>query len=223
MINVIFSLLTVIGIIYSLLVGRANNISNIILGSASKTFELAVNIFAFMALWLGIINIANKSGLLDKVTYLLKPLLKKIFPEIPENHESLNYISTNFVANMFGLGNAATPFAIKAMKSLKELNNRDVASNSMITFLILNTAGLTIIPTTIHLILFLIIFLISLTALLFPVLLYNHLKDAPCLYKKKNSSRPEAILTDFLESAVQGNIPSSSVSTASTESDIFSM
>ena len=149
MINVIFSLLTVIGIIYSLLVGRANNISNIILGSASKTFELAVNIFAFMALWLGIINIANKSGLLDKVTYLLKPLLKKIFPEIPENHESLNYISTNFVANMFGLGNAATPFAIKAMKSLKELNNRDVASNSMITFLILNTAGLTIIPTTI--------------------------------------------------------------------------
>lgn len=149
MINVIFSILTIIGISYSLLVGRGDYIGDIIIGSATKTFDLTVNIFTFMALWLGIINIANSSGLLNKITNIFKPLLKKLFPEIPSNHESLNYISTNFVANMFGLGNAATPFAIKAMKSLKELNNSNVASNSMITFLILNTAGLTIIPTTI--------------------------------------------------------------------------
>lgn len=149
MINIVFSVLIVIGISYSLFNGNIESISNIILESANKTLTLSISIFAGMALWLGIINIASASGLLKKITNLFKPLLKFIFPEIPKNHESLDYISTNFVANMFGLGNAATPFGIKAMTSLKELSKSDRASNSMITLLILNTAGFTIIPTTI--------------------------------------------------------------------------
>ena len=103
-----------------------------------------------MALWLGIMKIASASGLLDKFSRMLKPLLKLLFPEIPENHESYEYISSNIVANMFGLGNAATPFGLKAMKSLQELNpKKDTATRSMITFLVLNTSGITIIPTTI--------------------------------------------------------------------------
>lgn len=149
MINIIFASLIIIGICYSLITGNLENIGNIIIASADKTFSLAINIFAVTALWMGIINIASSSGLLTKFTKLLKPLFKKIFPEIPQGHESLDYITTNFVANMFGLGNAATPFGIKAMQSLKKLSNTNVASNSMITFLILNTAGFTIIPTTI--------------------------------------------------------------------------
>ena len=85
-----------------------------------------------------------------KISFKLSKILKKIFPEIPEGHESLSYISSNIVANMFGLGNAATPFGLKAMKSLQELNEKKcVASRSMITFLVLNTSGVTIIPTTI--------------------------------------------------------------------------
>lgn len=89
-----------------------------------------------MALWLGIMNIAATSGLLSIFTKILKPILVRIFPSIPKNHESFNCIASNMVTNMFGLGNSATPLGIKAMKSL---TNSDIASDAMITFLIINT------------------------------------------------------------------------------------
>jgi len=118
--------------------------------SASKGIELILTILPVMCLWLGIMNIAKKSGLLDKLAKLLTPVLKVIFPEIPVSHPALSYISINVIMNMLGVGNAATPFGLKAMKSLQELNNqKDTASRSMITFIILNTAAVTIIPTTI--------------------------------------------------------------------------
>ena len=111
---------------------------------------MSLKILPIMSLWLGIMSVAQKSGLLNKLTNLLKPLLRLIFPLIPSNHESLNYISSNVIANIFGLGSAATPFGIKAMESLQKINkDKTKASNSMITFIILNTSGLTIVPTTI--------------------------------------------------------------------------
>ena len=111
---------------------------------------MILKILPVMGLWLGIMNIASKSGLLAKFSKLISPILIKIFPDIPKNHESISYISSNIVANMFGLGNAATPFGLKAMKSLQELNpKKDEATRSMITFLVINTCGLTIIPTTV--------------------------------------------------------------------------
>ena len=95
-------------------------------------------------------NIAKVSGLLNKFANMISPLLHKLFPEIPKGHESLSYIASNIVVNMAGLGSAATPFGLKAMKSLQELNHKkDTASRSMITFLVLNTSGVTLIPTTI--------------------------------------------------------------------------
>ena len=95
-------------------------------------------------------KIAEKSGLLQSLSLKLSPLLSKLFPEIPKGHESLGLIASNVISNIFGLGSAATPFGLKAMSSLQELNeNKKVASRSMITFLVLNTSGLTIIPTTI--------------------------------------------------------------------------
>ena len=110
---------------------------------------MTLKIFPVMALWLGISKIAEVSGLLNKMSLKLSKILKYIFPEIPEGHESLSYISSNIIANMFGLGNAATPFGLKAMQSLSKLNNnKDTASRSMITFLVLNTSGITILPTT---------------------------------------------------------------------------
>lgn len=149
MINKIFGFLIIIGLLYSFLKGNVDTMGIVILDSAKKTFDMSIQIFALMALWLGIMKIASSSGLLSKITKLLRPLLKFLFPDIPSNHESLDYISSNIIANMFGLGNAATPFGLKAMKSLKKLSNDTIASDSMITFLILNTTGFTLIPTTI--------------------------------------------------------------------------
>ena len=148
MINYIFASFFIIGIMYSFLTGT--NISNEMLTASSKSIELIFTIIPIMCLWLGIINIAKKSGLLDKLATLLTPILKKIFPEIPKDSDAFSYISINIIMNMLGVGNAATPFGLKAMKELQNLNKeKDTASRSMITFIILNTAAITIIPTTI--------------------------------------------------------------------------
>ena len=148
MINYIFASFFIIGILYSFYTNT--NISNEMLTASSKSIELIFTMIPIMCLWLGIMNIAKKSGLLDKLAKLITPILKKIFPEIPKNSPCFSYISINIIMNMLGVGNAATPFGLKAMESLQELNkNKDTASRSMITFIVLNTAAVTIIPTTI--------------------------------------------------------------------------
>lgn len=150
MINKIWGFFIIIGIIYCLLTNNLTFLNNEIMGSAKDSFNMVVDMFPVIALWLGIMNIANKSGLLDKVSKLFMPVLKFLFPDIPRGHESLRYISSNIIANMLGLGNAATPFGLKAMKSLQSINGKkDTASRSMVTFLVINTAGVTIIPTTV--------------------------------------------------------------------------
>ena len=150
MINKIWASFIIIGITYSILTNNTELISTEIIKGAETSLNMIMKIFPVMALWLGIMKIAEESNLLKKISKLLSPIMKKIFPEIPENHESISLITTNVVANLFGLGNASTPIGLKTMKSLQELNkNKKEASHSMITFLVLNTTGLTIIPTTI--------------------------------------------------------------------------
>lgn len=150
MVNKIWGFLIIIGICFSVITGKIDIINEEILSSTKTSLDMILKILPVMALWLGIMNIASKSGLLEKFSKLISPILTKIFPDIPKNHESISYISSNIVANMFGLGNAATPFGLKAMKSLQELNpKKDEATRSMITFLVINTCGLTIIPTTV--------------------------------------------------------------------------
>ena len=150
MINKIWASFIIIGILYSILTNNVELISRELVKGAETTLNMITKIFPVMALWLGIMKIAEVSNLLKKISKLLSPIMKKIFPEIPENHESISLITTNVVANLFGLGNASTPIGLKTMKSLQELNkNKKEASHSMITFLVLNTTGLTIIPTTI--------------------------------------------------------------------------
>lgn len=150
MVNKIWGFFIVVGVIVCILTGKVDVLNNEILESTKSSLDMIIKIFPVMALWLGIMNIATESGLLNKLSNALFPILKKIFPEIPAGHESLSLIASNITANMFGLGNAATPFGLKAMKSLQELNDKkDTASRSMITFLVLNTSGVTIIPTTI--------------------------------------------------------------------------
>lgn len=150
MVNLIFTLLIFIGILYSFITGNTNNVNNEILNVGAYSLNIILKLFPIMCLWLGLMNIAASSGLLNIIAHKFTKILKPIFKEIPENHEVMGLISLNIVMNMVGLGNAATPIGLKAIKSLQELNNKkDTASNSMRTFLILNTTGLTIFPTSI--------------------------------------------------------------------------
>lgn len=150
MVNKIWGSFIVIGVVVCLFTGKVDVLNNEILESTKSSLDMIIKIFPVMALWLGIMQIATESGLLNKLSNALSPLLRKLFPDIPKGHESLSLIASNITANMFGLGNAATPFGLKAMKSLQELNDqKDTATRSMITFLVLNTSGVTIIPTTI--------------------------------------------------------------------------
>ena len=149
MINYLWGIFIIIGVIFGLLKGN-NNVANSILTSGSKGIEMILSLVPLMCLWLGTMKIAAASGLLEIISKKLSKVVKIIFPEIPEGDPSIGYISSNIVMNMLGLGNAATPFGLKAMSELKRLNNNsDVASRSMITFLVLNTASVTIIPTTV--------------------------------------------------------------------------
>mgnify|MGYP003438228015 CR=1 FL=1 len=149
MINYLWSLFLIVGVIYSIIKGN-NNLTNNLLTSGTKAIDMIINLVPLMCLWLGVMKIADTSGLLNIVSHKLSKFIKIIFPEIPKGDPAIGYISSNIVMNMLGLGNAATPFGIKAMKELKRLNkNSDVASHSMITFLVINTSSVTIIPTTV--------------------------------------------------------------------------
>lgn len=150
MVNIIWMILIIVGIGYSFLTNNLEQVNTTIVDSTKISLEMLFKIFPVIALWMGLTKIAETSKLLEKLSSKLSPLLTKIFPEIPKNHESLSLIASNMIANLFGLGSAATPFGLKAMSSLQKLNKKkDTASRSMITFLVINTSGLTIIPTTI--------------------------------------------------------------------------
>ena len=150
MINIIWLVLITLGIIYGVITNNLEVINNTIVDSTKISLDMLIKIFPVLALWMGLTKISEKSGLLQKLSLELSPLLRKLFPDIPKGHESLGLMASNIISNIFGLGSAATPFGLKAMTSLQKLNKKkDVASRSMITFLVLNTSGLTIIPTTI--------------------------------------------------------------------------
>jgi spore maturation protein A len=150
MVGYIWAFLIGIGIIYSLFSCNISVINESILTNANEALELMLNLLPIIVLWTGLLKIAEDSGLLSKFANLLNPILRKLFPDIPKDNKALGYISSNIAANMLGLGSAATPAGLKAMQELQKINNtKDTASTPMITFLVLNTAGVTIIPTTI--------------------------------------------------------------------------
>lgn len=150
MVSYIWLVLISLGIIYSLLSGNFDTINNSILTNASEALDLILDLLPIIVLWTGILKIAEKSGLLDKFANLLRPILSKLFPSVPKDNKALGYIASNIAANMMGLGSAATPAGLKAINELQKINSKkDTASTPMITFLVLNTAGVTIIPTTI--------------------------------------------------------------------------
>ncbi|WP_201713368.1 nucleoside recognition domain-containing protein [Rossellomorea arthrocnemi] len=150
MVNLIWVGMTIIGLIFAIINGKMAEVNEAIFTSANEAVTLCIGLVSVLVFWLGIMRIAQEAGLLDKLAKLFRPLVTRLFPEVPENHPAMGYILSNMMANLFGLGNAATPLGIKAMEQLKSLNGgRDFASRSMITFLAINTSSITIIPTTV--------------------------------------------------------------------------
>lgn len=150
MVNVIWIFLIIVAIIYSLLTGNISTINNGILTHAKSGFNLIIDMMPLIVLWTGIMKIAETSGLLEVFSKLLNPILSKLFPSLDKDNKALGYIASNIAANMLGLGSAATPFGLKAMEELqKENKKKDTATEAMITFLVLNTGGVTLIPTTV--------------------------------------------------------------------------
>ncbi|WLR49627.1 nucleoside recognition domain-containing protein [Bacillus tianshenii] len=150
MVNLIWAGMIVISVVYAIMTGTMKEVNEAIFSGAKEAVTVSIALISVLVFWLGLMHIARESGLLDAFSKLFSPIVRRIFPEVPPNHPAFGYIVSNMTANMFGLGNAATPLGIKAMEQLKELNGgKDEASRSMITFLALNTSSLTLIPTTV--------------------------------------------------------------------------
>ena len=149
MVNLIWSSMAIIGIVYAMINGTMDQVNKALFESASDAVTLSIGLISILVFWLGIMKIAEKAGILTALAKLFRPFIVKLFPDIPSDHPAIGYILSNVTANLFGLGNAATPMGIKAMEQMKQLSGSDTASRSMITFLALNTSGLTLIPTTV--------------------------------------------------------------------------
>lgn len=149
MVNVIWASMAIIGIFYAMINGTMEQVNEAVFESANEAVTLSIGLISVLVFWLGIMRVAEKAGILKGLAKIFRPFISRLFPEIPKDHPAMGYILSNITANIFGLGNAATPMGIKAMEQMKVLSGTDTASRSMVTFLALNTSGLTIIPTTV--------------------------------------------------------------------------
>ena len=150
MINFIWCGMIVIGIIVGTLTGNIEAVSTTAIEWAETAVELSLGLIGVMALWLGLMKIAEEAGIVRGMGLLMKPIMVRLFPEVPADHPAMGSIVANMAANFFGLGNAATPLGIKAMQELQDLNeNKDEASNAMVMFLAINTSSITLISSSI--------------------------------------------------------------------------
>ena len=148
--NYIFYFLIVASIIIGAINGKLQDVVNSIMDGAELSVKIAFSLIGIMAFWLGMMRIAEKSGIIKFISKFLQPITKFLFNELSENSPAIGDIAMNFTANAFGLANAATPFGIRAMEELqKENKEKKQASNSMCLFLGMNTAGFQLIPTTV--------------------------------------------------------------------------
>ncbi|MDQ6801129.1 MAG: hypothetical protein M3041_09860 [Acidobacteriota bacterium] len=150
MLNYIWFALMAIALLVAAFNGTAAGVTKGAVDSAKTAVEIALGLVGIMTLWLGIMRIAEKAGLISLLGRALRPFSRLLFPEIPPDHPAVGAMILNIAANMLGLSNAATPLGIKAMEELQELNpQKETASNAMVTFMTLNTGGIQLIPATI--------------------------------------------------------------------------
>ena len=148
--NWVFYLLILISLVTAVIEGRLQDVVNAILTGADLSVKVAFSLIGIMAFWLGIMKVAEASGIVSFITKLIKPIAKWLFNDIPQDNKAIGDIAMSFSANALGLTNAATPIGLKAMEVLQEINeDKESASNAMCMFLAMNTAGFQIIPATV--------------------------------------------------------------------------
>lgn len=148
--NKIWFYMISIGIINSIIFGKLSELNKVIMIEASRGVEFTISLVGIMALWMGIMNIAKESGLVDKVGSAMYPVIKSLFPSVPKTSKALSYILMNMSLNMLGASNGATAFGLKAMEELQSLNKeKDRATNDMIMFLVINMSSIQLVPFTV--------------------------------------------------------------------------
>lgn len=150
MLNIIWPLFLIISFIYAILSGRVAEVNSSIFESTKSAVELCISLLGTICLWNGIMQIASKTNIVKHLNKILNPIMKKLFPDIKKDDKIHKEIAMNIIANIMGLGNAATPLGLKAMKSMQKMNKeKNRLSNSMAMLIVLNTASIQIIPTTV--------------------------------------------------------------------------
>lgn len=150
MLGSIWFFMIFIGILYGAFTRDLEGLNSIILKETQEGVTFVISLIGIMSFWLGIMNVAEKSGLVQKISNCFRPVVRLLFSGIPRGHAAERWIIMNYIANMFGISGAATVFGLKAMKELDRLNtNKRVATNSMAMFLIINMSSLQLIPLTV--------------------------------------------------------------------------
>ena len=150
MLNIVWPIFIIISFSYAIFFGNLNSLNAEIFSSLENAIKLSINLLGTICLWTGIMQIASKTTVIDKSTSFLRPIIRYLFPDLKKKPKIQKEISMNMIANILGLGNAATPLGLKAMKSMQEENeDKDVLSDSMAMFIVINTASIQIIPTTV--------------------------------------------------------------------------
>ena len=138
-----------VSLAFSLACGSAAQLADGLMSSASDAVELLITISGMLCMWSGFMRIAKDCGLIEKLSRMFAPLLRRLYPDVDVDSDAFSYISMNISANLLGLGNAATPLGLNAMRELRRLNDSDTASDSMLTFVVMNTASIQLLPTTV--------------------------------------------------------------------------
>lgn len=150
MLNYLWAAMIILGVIYGAVTGHMQQVSEAMVDSSKEAVTLCITMLGVMGMWVGIMEIAKDAGVIQTMTRKIRPFVRFMFPNLPKEHEANEHITTNIIANFLGLGWAATPAGLMAMKSLKELNGgKDTASTEMCTFLIINISSLQLIPVNI--------------------------------------------------------------------------
>ena len=150
MLNILWPIFIILSVIYAIIFGNIEEVNTGIFNSLTEAVELSITFLGTICLWSGIMEIAKKTSLINKLNKLLKPFINFLFPDLKNNEMAKQEISMNMIANILGLGNAATPLGIKAMKTMqKENKSKDTLSNSMMMFIVINTASIQLIPTNV--------------------------------------------------------------------------
>ncbi len=142
--------LILIGVITAMFTGKMADVTKATVDAAKTSVELCIGLIGIMALWLGFMRLAEGAGLVQGLAKLMRPVMKRLFPDVPPDHPAMGSMLSNIAANMLGLGNSATALGLKAMQDLKSLSKLgDTATNAMATFLAMNSAAITLIPATV--------------------------------------------------------------------------